>query len=349
VMSLPAASVTYWACTHTTNQSRQEERVRKVRKVSKVRGKGGRQRISETQTRRGNKNREEGKPLGWSLGGSVASARMYAKATRSKMATVKPWHLHEAWCEKAKKTRKRSGQNGDKTLQPTNVLQYLAACLRSALLHIFFKGGHSSATQLARCTTGAVASPVVLASLLDPLLDRIKASAKTIFAVNGLSLSNRYKSILHTEHTYARKQVQRSVFACDVCDVCCPCVCVCVCHFRSSLVIHTTDRCMTIVEEHCARLRGWTVRSGKLLGAKASAAATATRITEDRTEIIALLSTLLFFSLPQNCISHFYTDLKNIVIILLNFFPWKALEAHDSSWYSFITPTLKPGSALWRH
>jgi hypothetical protein len=23
--------------------------------------------------------------------------------------------------------------------------------------------------------------------------------------------------------------VQRSVFACDVCDVCCPCVCVCVC------------------------------------------------------------------------------------------------------------------------
>ena len=54
---------------------------------------------------------------------------------------------------------------------------------------------------------------------------------------------------------------------------------------------------MTIVEEHCARLCGWTVRSGKLLGAKASAAAMAARITEDRTESIALLSPLLFFSL----------------------------------------------------
>jgi hypothetical protein len=182
-------------------------------KSEESQGKGGRQKTSKTETRRGNKNRAEGKLLGGSLGGSVASARMYANATNNvpKKATVKPWHLHEALREKEKKTRKRSGQNGGKPLQPTKLLQYLAACLRSALLHIFFKGGHSSATQFARCTTGAVASPVVLASLFDPLLDRIKASAKTILPVNWLALSIRDTSILHTEHIYARKQVQRSV------------------------------------------------------------------------------------------------------------------------------------------
>lgn len=129
---------------HPHNQPEQTRRgSEESEKSEESQGKGGRQKTSKTETRRGNKNREEGKPLGGSLGGSVSSARMYVNATRCnnvpKKATVKPWHLHEALREKEKKTRKRSGQNGGKTLQPTKLLQYLAACLRSALLHIFFK------------------------------------------------------------------------------------------------------------------------------------------------------------------------------------------------------------------
>jgi len=88
---------------HHNNQSRQGESEEREESEAK----GGRQKTSKTETRRGNKNREEGKPLGESLGGSVASARMYTNATRCdnvpKKATVKPWHLHEALRDRRRK------------------------------------------------------------------------------------------------------------------------------------------------------------------------------------------------------------------------------------------------------
>ena len=97
---------------HPHNQSRQGE----SEESEESEGKGWRrQKTSQTETRRGNKNRQEGNPLGGSLGGSVASAGMYAKATRCnnvpkkrgcnnvpKKATVKPWHLHKALRERKK-------------------------------------------------------------------------------------------------------------------------------------------------------------------------------------------------------------------------------------------------------
>ena len=65
--------------------------------------------------------------------------------------------------------------------------EYRATSFSCTLRHVSSKVGHVSPPELSRRAAGAIATPVIFAALLDPLLDAVETATKPVFPVDLLT------------------------------------------------------------------------------------------------------------------------------------------------------------------